>query len=200
MFRFMTDRSPTAASAPLLWRVAPRGGIAAAAVAALLGSLLLAASAKVQVAFWPVPMTMQSMVVMLLGMAYGCRLAMATVALYLLAAGIGLPVLAGGSAGLAALTGPTAGFLAGFVLSAGLAGWLAERGWDRSMPAALAALGIGHAVLFVPGVAWLSLLFGLEKALAVGFYPFLAAALLKTALGAVLLRAATVAVCRRASR
>lgn len=184
-------------AASLLETVAPRGGLLTAATAAVLGSLLLAASAKVQVPFWPVPMTMQSMVVILLGMAYGSRLATATVLLYLLEGLAGLPVFAGAGAGPAYMAGPTAGYLLGFVLAAGVTGWLAERGWDRSPVKAVAALAIGHALLFVPGVAWMAVLFGGEKAVALGLTPFLAATVLKTALGAAIMQAAWKVVTRR---
>ena len=184
-------------AASLLETVAPRGGLLTAATAAVLGSLLLAASAKVQVPFWPVPMTMQSMVVILLGMAYGSRLATATVLLYLAEGLAGLPVFAGAGAGPAYMAGPTAGYLLGFVLAAGVTGWLAERGWDRSPVKAVAALAIGHALLFVPGVAWMAVLFGGEKAVALGLTPFLAATVLKTALGAAIMQAAWKVVARR---
>ncbi|MDQ2104931.1 biotin transporter BioY [Azospirillum isscasi] len=184
-------------AASLLETVAPRGGLLTAATAAVLGSLLLAASAKVQVPFWPVPMTMQSMVVILLGMAYGSRLATATVLLYLAEGLAGLPVFAGAGAGPAYMAGPTAGYLLGFVLAAGVTGWLAERGWDRSPVKAVAALAVGHALLFVPGVAWMAVLFGGEKAIALGLTPFLAATVLKTALGAAIMQAAWKVVARR---
>ena len=183
--------------ASLLETVAPRGGLLAAAAAVVLGSALLAVSAKVQVPFWPVPMTMQTMVVILLGMAYGSRLAAATVALYLVEGLAGLPVFAGAAAGPAYMAGPTGGYLAGFLLAAGFTGWLAERGWDRTPVKALAALTLGHALVFVPGVAWLSVLFGFEKAVAVGLAPFWAATILKTALGAAIMQAAWKVVARR---
>jgi len=183
--------------ASLLETVAPRGGLLAAAAAVVLGSALLAVSAKVQVPFWPVPMTMQTMVVILLGMAYGSRLAAATVALYLVEGLAGLPVFAGAAAGPAYMAGPTGGYLAGFLLAAAFTGWLAERGWDRTPVKALAALTLGHALVFVPGVAWLSVLFGVEKAVAVGLTPFWAATILKTALGAAIMQAAWKVVARR---
>src|SRR5690349_15200312 len=106
------------------------------AVLALAGSLLLTASAKAQVPMWPVPMTMQSFVVLVIGMAYGARLAGATVALYLLEGALGLPVFAGTpekGIGLAYMAGPTGGYLAGFAVAAVAMGWLAERGWDRGL-------------------------------------------------------------------
>ena len=189
----------TQRAASLLETVAPRGGLLTAAAAAVLGSLLLAASAKVQVPFWPVPMTMQSMVVILLGMAYGSRLAAATVLFYLAQGAFGLPVFAGAGAGPAYMMGPTGGYLAGFVLGAFATGWLAERGWDRTPLKAVAAMAIGHAMVFVPGVAWMAVLFGGEKAIALGLTPFLAASLLKTALGAAVMQAAWTVVARRSA-
>lgn len=172
-------------------------GTAVKVGAVVLGSLLLAASAKVQVPFWPVPMTMQTFVVLVLGMAYGSRLAMATVATYLAQGLVGLPVFAGVAAGPAYMTGPTAGYLVGFMAAAGLIGLLAERGWDRSLPKAFAAMTAGHALIFVFGVAWLSTLMGLEKAIAVGVTPFVAATVLKSLLGMAVMVAAWSAMRRR---
>lgn len=191
------ETTPAAASPSLLGMVRPRGGIGTMAAAMVLGSLLLIAAAKVQVPFWPVPMTMQSMVVLVLGMAYGSRLGVATVALYLAEGLAGLPVFAGSGAGPAYMAGPTAGYLAGFLLGAFVTGRLAERGWDRTPVGALAAMALGHIALFVPGVGWLATLFGAEKAIAVGLLPFWAASLLKTALGAAVMRAAWTMVHRR---
>jgi biotin transport system substrate-specific component len=181
----------------LLNTLAPGNSLIRSAGFAIAGSLLLALSAKAQVPFWPVPMTLQSLVIMMLGMTYGSRLAMATVLLYLTEGLAGLPVFAGAGAGFAYMTGPTAGYLVGFVAAAGLIGWLAEHGWDRSPVKALVAMSVGHALLFIPGVAWLAVLFGTEKAIAVGLTPFIAATLLKTALGAALMQAAWTVVSRR---
>jgi biotin transport system substrate-specific component len=166
---------------------APRSRDAAAVV---LGSLLLIASAKLQVPFWPVPMTMQSLVVLLLGMSYGLRLGTAAVLLYLAEGAVGLPVFAGTperGIGLAYMMGPTGGYLVGFVLAAAALGALAERGWDRSLALIAAAMIVGHVILFVPGVLWLAVPLGLAKAVAVGATPFLAATALKTALGTALI-------------
>ena len=160
-----------------------------AVVLAFTGSFALAVSAKIQVPFWPVPATMQSLVVLLIGVAYGGRLAAATVLLYLAEGLAGLPVFAGPSAGPAYMAGPTAGYLVGFVLAAWLVGWLAELGWDRSVWRTAAAMSAGHAVLFVPGVLWLAVLFGWEKAVAAGLTPFIPATIVKTALGVALVAA-----------
>lgn len=153
---------------------------------ALAGSALLALSAKIQVPFWPVPMTMQTFAVIVLAMAFGARLGAATVALYLLEGAVGLPVFAGTpekGIGLAYMMGPTGGYLAGFLVAAGLAGWMAERGWDRSFLKATAINALATAVIFTGGLAWLAVLVGPAKAVAVGLTPFLAASAFKIALG-----------------
>jgi biotin transport system substrate-specific component len=149
---------------------------------------------------WPVPMTMQSFVVLVLGMAYGSRLAAATVGLYLLEGALGLPVFAGTperGIGIAYMMGPTGGFLFGFLLVATLMGWLAERGWDRTLVGTVAALAIGTVLLFVPGVAWLAALIGWSKAVAAGLTPFLAGSVVKLALAAALLPLAQRALAAR---
>lgn len=150
------------------------------------GSLAIAASAQIQVPMQPVPMTMQSLVVLLIGIAYGPRLGAATVMLYLLEGLVGLPVFAGFKAGPAALAGPTGGFLIGFVPAAALAGWLAARGWARNVWRSVATFVAGHAVLFASGVTWLGLLIGFERAVMLGLLPFLPGTVVKAALGAAL--------------
>jgi biotin transport system substrate-specific component len=85
--------------------------------------------------------------------------------------------------------GPSAGYLLGFLLAAPGIGWLAQRGWDRSLIRASAAMILGHVLLFVPGVAWLAVLFGWKQAVAMGVTPFLAATLVKTGLGVALVAA-----------
>lgn len=169
-----------------VWRGSGLGRSAALVIG---GSLALALSAKIQVPFWPVPMTMQSLVVLLLGIAYGSRLAAATVLAYLLEGLVGLPVFAGAVAGPAYMAGPTGGYLFGFLLGAACIGWLAERGWDRTLVGAFAAMALGHVILFVPGVLWLAFLFGWAKAVAVGVAPFVTATICKTALGVAMMAA-----------
>ena len=165
----------------------PRAAQAALVVA--VGSGLLAVSAKVQVPLWPVPMTLQTLVVLVLGAACGWRLGTAAVAAYLIEGALGLPVFAGPAAGPLYLAGPTGGFLLGFLPAAALVGWLAERGFDRTLPRALAAMALGHAVIFAVGLAGLSLAVGPAKAWALGAAPFALATVLKTALAAAAMRA-----------
>ena len=157
-----------------------------AALVVVLGSVLLTLTAHVKVPFWPVPMTMQTFAVLVIGMACGARLGVATVLVYLMQGAMGMPVFAGG-AGLAYITGPTGGYLLGFVLAAGLTGWLAERGFDRSPVRTVIAMLLGDALILTLGVAWLATLIGLQKAVAAGLVPFLAAEGFKIALAAIVL-------------
>jgi biotin transport system substrate-specific component len=119
--------SAHATLADALWSPAAGSTTVRAIVLAVIGSILLTISAKIQVPFWPVPMTIQTFVVLVLGVAYGWRLAGATVLLYLAQGALGLPVFAAGG-GLAYMAGPTGGYLVGFLLAALVVGWLAERG------------------------------------------------------------------------
>ena len=165
-------------------------------VFAFLGAALLTLSAKVKVPFYPVPMTMQTMVVLMIGAVYGARLGAATIGLYLLQGAMGLPVFASG-AGLASMTGPTGGYLAGFLAAAFVTGALVERGFGRSLLGLAGVMALGHAVLFAFGFAWLASLVGAEKAWLAGVAPFWAATLLKTGLGAAAMRGLLTITARR---
>ena len=187
----MTNAAP-GTLADAVWPAERMPALRAAAMIGL-GSLLLTASAKAAVPMWPVPMTMQTFVVLLIGLAYGRWLALATIGAYLLQGALGLPVFSGTperGLGVAYMMGPTGGFLVGFLVAGGLLGWLAERGWDRSLPWLGAALVIGTVVPFLPGLAWLATLIGWDKAVALGLTPFLAGAVVKLALAAACLTAA----------
>ena len=158
------------------------------AVLAVFGSAALAVSAKMQIPFWPVPFTLQTLVVLLVGMTFGPRLGAATVALYLGQGAAGLPVFATGG-GLAYFAGPTGGYLIGFLVAALLMGWMAERGWGRSVLSTVGAMLAGTAVIFACGVSWLAYLIGPEQAVAAGLVPFLASAILKIIIAAILMPA-----------
>jgi biotin transport system substrate-specific component len=163
-------------------------------VAVVAGSLLLTASAKIQVPFYPVPMTMQTLVVIGLGLALGPARGTAAVALYLAQGALGLPVFAGTpekGIGLAYMTGPTGGYLAGYLPAAVLAGWLAERGWDRNAATAMLAALLAGAVIYVPGLLWLGNVVGWDKpVLAFGLYPFISGDVMKAVLAAIAFPAA----------
>ncbi len=151
------------------------------------GSLALALSAKIQVPFWPVPATMQTLVVLMIGYVFGSGLGVATVLAYLAEGLAGFPVFAGALAGPAYLLGPTGGYLLGFVPAVLFAGWAAGRRRPQSLAWAGFAMLMGHAVIFALGVAWLAVLVGWPKAFALGVAPFLLATLVKSGLAAALI-------------
>ncbi len=180
--------------ASVFWPATAQNRAARGAVIIVAGAVLLTVSAKVKVPFYPVPMTMQTFVVLALGMFCGWRLASASVASYLSLGAAGLPVFAGGG-GIAYLAGPTAGFLFGFLAAAAFAGWLAQRGADRGFWRAWLALLAADAMIFFFGVLWLAQFIGFGDALGKGMLPFLLGDLSK-----ITLAAAAVALCRRRAR
>lgn len=180
----------------------PRPGSAARATFALAcvvaGALLIAALAQVSfvLPFTPVPITGQTLGVLLVGAAYGPGLGVATLAMYLVWAVVGLPVLApdpaeGHRTGLEVLglATATAGYLWGFVAAAALTGWLASKGWDRSLRSSISAMLLGSIVIYLCGVPWLaaSIDVSIGQALELGLYPFVVGDLLKLLAAAALL-------------
>lgn len=174
--------------AAAVWPVAEnRSALLRHAVLILAGTVFIAVSARIQVPMWPVPMTMQTFAVLMIGMAYGWRLGGATLIAYLGEGALGLPVFASGG-GLAYFAGPTGGYLFGFLAAAVLVGWLAERGWDQSLVRTAVAMTGGTALIFLMGVAWLAFFLGdVDKALVNGLYPFIVGGMAKIALAALLL-------------
>jgi biotin transport system substrate-specific component len=156
------------------------------------GSLLVAAMAQVRIPlpFTPVPLTGQTFAVLLVGAVLGSRRGAASLLLYLVQGAVGLPVFAGGASGLLYMSGPTGGYLVGFVGAAYLVGMLAGRGLDRRVPSALLAFLAGEVVIYLFGVAWLSVYLGLRQALVAGLLPFLAGDAIKLATAALVLPAA----------
>ncbi len=160
-------------------------------VLALAGSALIALCAQISVPFFPVPLTLQTFAVFLIGLSFGWRLGGITVALYLLEGALGLPVFAGGKGGLIVFMGPTAGYFAGFFLAATACGWFAERGFDRNYTKLFTALLISNILLYAPGLLWLGSLIGWDKpVLELGLYPFVMGDLLKIAMAVLLLPSA----------
>lgn len=158
--------------------------------AVLLGTLFLAISSWIEVPMYPVPMTMQTFAVTMVGAFYGWRLGGITILAWLGEAALGLPVLAGGAGGLAHFAGPTAGYLAAFVAAGALVGYLAERGWTRHIVLGFGAMLLGNALCLVIGGAWLANLIGTEQAIIHGVAPFLVGGILKSALAALAVTAA----------
>ena len=145
---------------------------------------VLTASSYVSVPMYPVPVTMQTLAVIMVGALAGPRLGAAMVLSWLGLAMMGAPVLAGGSNGLAAFAGPTAGYLAAFPVAALLAGYVVRATHPAMHFAGFLAI---HALILAVGWAWLSGFMGAEAALAAGVTPFLIGALIKSGLGASLL-------------
>lgn len=163
----------------------------------LFGTGVLALASQISVPMVPVPITMQTFALTMIGVLYGWRLGALTVFAWLGEAMLGLPVLANASGGLAPFVGPTAGYLVAFPIIAALAGYLAEKGWtgQRVIKSFLAHLSANILCLAIGG-AWLSWLIGLEKGLAFGVTPFILGAVIKSALAAALL----LALARRTAR
>jgi biotin transport system substrate-specific component len=162
-------------------RIFDQSSLGAKALMVLAASLALAISAKVQVPFWPVPMTMQTFVVLMIGVHFGPRLAALSVLAYLVEGAAGLPVFSTG-AGIAFLAGPTGGYLIGFFASALLIATAVQRGYANSAFGLLAVLIIGDLVIFGFGFTRLATLIGTENAFMAGVVPFLPAEALKIAL------------------
>jgi biotin transport system substrate-specific component len=158
------------------------------ALLVLSGSLVIALSAQISVPMFPVPMTLQTMAVILVGLTLGWRLGAASVLAYLAEGAAGLPFFANGGFGIAPLMGPTAGYLWGFVAQAALAGWLAERGMGRGLVKTFFAAMVAALFIYVPGVLWLQAVTPLDLvgAAKAGALPFLPGDVVKAALAALI--------------
>jgi biotin transport system substrate-specific component len=152
-------------------------------------SLLVALSAQVAIPlpFTPVPVTLQTLMVLATGALLGSRRGAAAILLYIVEGAAGLPVFAMGRSGPAHLAGPLGGYLVGFVAAAFLAGLVGERGWDRSGLLAFAGLMVADLAIYVPGLLWLGAFTGFPRVLVQGALPFLVADVLKAAACASLL-------------
>jgi len=157
------------------------------AIIVVTGSLLVALSAQIEIPLQPVPITGQTFGVLLVGALLGSGRGGLSMLMYLSLGAMGLPMFAGGSSGVARLIGPTGGYLVGFVAAAYVVGWLAERGWDRRIGTTALAMLLGTLVIYVPGVAWLSVFVGWAEVLGVGVKPFILGDLLKVGLAALVL-------------
>ncbi|KAA2317089.1 MULTISPECIES: biotin transporter BioY [Roseobacteraceae] len=156
---------------------------------ALGGAALITLGAKIQIPFWPVPMTLHTLAVFFLAATLGPRIGFAAMAAYLAAGALGIPVFSGTperGIGLAYMVGPTGGYLAGYLLGAGLTGWLAQR---HGLIGRFLAMLAGLAVVYALGLAWLALYVPAQGLLAAGLTPFLLGDLVKLALASGLIAA-----------
>jgi biotin transport system substrate-specific component len=156
------------------------------------GFVAIAAQIEIHLGFTPVPITLQTFAVLLVGAALGSVLGVAALGLYLLLGMIGAPVYAGGESGWEWVEGATGGYLVGFVLAAGVAGLLAERQWDRRLATAVTALLTGNVLIYVFGLPWLAHVadLGWQETFEQGLYPFVVGDLAKLYLAGALLPAA----------
>jgi biotin transport system substrate-specific component len=156
------------------------------------GFVALAAQVSFELPFTPVPITGQTFAVLLVGASLGALLALASLGLYLFVGALGAPIYAEGNSGWETLTGPTGGYIVGFVLAAFLIGVLAQRRWDRRFSSAVAAMLTGNVVIYLVGLPWLAekIDAGFETTLEQGLYPFVVGDLLKLYLAGALLPSA----------
>tara|TARA_X000001036_G_scaffold386955_1_gene382384 strand:- start:297 stop:848 length:552 start_codon:yes stop_codon:yes gene_type:complete len=147
---------------------------------ALIGSIILAISSKIKIPFYPVPMTMQTLIVLIIGIGFGWKLGLATISLYLFEGIIGLPVFSGSpekGVGLIYFTGPTMGYLLGFLVAVYISGKFI---YDNNLVKNFFKLLIATSFIYILGMAWLGSLIGWEKPIfQLGAQPFLLAELLK---------------------
>ncbi|TPK35973.1 biotin transporter BioY [Mesorhizobium sp. B2-5-4] len=180
---------------PLVFLALPQEGAARLAtqfVLAIAGTLLLTLSAKTKVVLGPVDISMQTLAVFLIAAAFGMRLGVATLLLYMAEGAMGFPVFQGTpekGIGIAYMLGSTGGYLAGFVVMAAIVGWAADRGWDRHPIKLFNAMLVAEVMMMAMGFAWLALLIGPEKSWQFGVVPFIVGDLIKVALAASLVPA-----------
>lgn len=158
------------------------------------GAMLVAIAAQISVPLWPVPITGQTLAVLLVGSSLGASRGALSMVLYAVLGLLGLAVFApqdDGShlTGFLALTAPSFGYIVGFVLSAAVVGWIAERSWDRRLLGAVLSFLGGTVVTFAVGMPWLAIVLGLDlpTTLAYGLYPFVVGGILKALIAAALI-------------
>jgi biotin transport system substrate-specific component len=161
------------------------------------GAALTAVAAQVAVPLWPVPITGQTLAVLLVGVTLGATRGAISLTIYALLGIVGLPVFSEYSAGWGVIAGPTGGYIIGFIFAAAFTGWLAQREWDRKPARAFLAFLAGSVIPFAFGLPWLAVALGnlgypndLNSVLQAGLYPFIVGGIIKAALGAGIITAA----------
>ena len=153
------------------------------------GAALTALLAQVAVPLYPVPITGQTLAVLLVGATLGAARGAISLALYAVLGLVGLPVFSDYASGVDVILGPTGGYIVGFIVSAALVGWLSERAWERRVLKALATFAAGTLVVFAVGLPWLAVALGLDlvQTLDAGLFPFLIGGAIKALIAAGLL-------------
>lgn len=189
----MTTQTPSLTLAEAIFPQTGRALRVKQLVLVVAGITALILAAKIKIPMFPVPMTMGTFAVLSIGAAYGARLGLATILGYMLIGALGFDVFAGSSAEVSGVTymmGGTGGYLVGYVLAVLALGALTRQGWDRARGKMALALVLGNVLIYVPGLIWLTVLYGVDAPiLAWGLTPFLLGDLVKLALAALLLPA-----------
>ena len=158
-------------------------------VLVVLGTLVMTVAAKINVPFYPVPMNLQTLALFAIAAAFGRKLAVATILLYLAEGFMHIPVFTKEVAGPGYFVGPTGGYLVGFAIAAFIVGWAADKGWSKNPFKMFGAMLVADVVIFALGFAWLATLIGPEKAFMFGVQPFVIPDLVKIALASSLVAA-----------
>ena len=189
----MTTLAPSPRRLVIADRVFPRT-LVMDVVLVVAGAALVTVLAQVAIPLWPVPITGQTLAVLLVGSTLGWLRGAISMVLYAALGLVGLPVYSDGSHGPSVLFGATGGYIIGFIISAALVGWLAERQWDRKVLKAIVTFVAGSVVVFAVGLPWLAVYLGsvgypndLQSVLVAGFYPFIVGGIIKAAIAAALL-------------
>jgi biotin transport system substrate-specific component len=194
----MTTLAPTARRVVLADRVFPRT-LVMDVVLVVAGAALVTVLAQVAIPLWPVPITGQTLAVLLVGSTLGWARGAISMVLYAVLGLVGLPIYAPNTdgshtEGLSSLGTATFGYIIGFIVSAALVGWLAERQWDRKILKAIVTFVAGSVVVFAIGLPWLAVFLGvhgypndIQSVLIAGFYPFIVGGIIKAAIAAALL-------------
>jgi biotin transport system substrate-specific component len=172
-----------------LWPATSPVAVIRLIVLCIAGTAFLTLAAKIRIDIGPVPIAMHTFAVLLIGAAYGLRLGLATILLYLAEGAAGLPVFSGTpekGLGLAYMMGPTGGYLLGFIFAVAIVGWVTDRGWDRNLWKMIPVMLVANIAIYIPGLLWLKTLLVLDwdKTFAFGMTPFLYGDALKLMLAA----------------
>ena len=181
----MTTLAPSARRMVLADRVFPRT-LVMDVVLVVAGAALVTVLAQVAIPLWPVPITGQTLAVLLVGSTLGWARGAISMVLYAVLGLVGLPVYSDGSHGAGVLFGATGGYIIGFIVSAALVGWLAERQWDRKVLKAIVTFVAGSVVVFAIGLPWLAVVLhtDLPTTLQYGLYPFIIGGIIKAVIAA----------------
>lgn len=177
---------------PAVMRLSKGRSIATDGALIVGGAALTAGLAQVEIPLWPVPITGQTLAVLLVGASLGATRGALSMVLYALVGLLGAPIFSDHTAGAAVLLGPTGGYIVGFVLAAAFTGWLAQHRWERGLVRGLLAFVAGSVVVFLVGLPWLKVALDLDWAQTAqsGLLPFVVGGVIKAALAAVVLRSA----------